>query len=165
MVDLAPTRYMKTSTTNALLLVSALLVTGASAFTLDFASLAIGTPVPNAPGGLTLNVAGFGDIKIQSALGSSLEISTHTGLNAVNFTNTETLVVTFLGGPLSGDPEFDYKGVSGGESFSSLSSGPGVYEVTFIGTNGGVSAIHFIPEPSSLTLCTLGALALIRRRR
>jgi len=149
---------------NALSLASVLLVTSAAAFTLDFAMVSPGTPVPGAPDELCLTVPGYGEIRLQSAPGSNLELIDQSGLKAVNFDRFETLVVTFPRRPVDKDPDFPPTGLSPGEVFALQGTAPSVYEVTFSGTNAAVTAIHFVPEPSMLLFVASGLLALIRRR-
>ncbi|MCF7674174.1 MAG: hypothetical protein K9N23_13640 [Akkermansiaceae bacterium] len=156
---------MKRTFTKAWPLASVLLVAQASAFTLDFSSLSLGTPVPNAPGGVTLNVAGYGDVKFQSAPGGILELAADGGLNAVNSETGEPLVVTFLADPLVTEPIFDDETLPSGEGFIPADIGSKIYEVTFSGTDAAVSAVHFIPEPSTLLFGAFGSLALLIRRR
>ena len=161
----APTRHMKRTFPKAWPLASVLLVAQASAFTLDFSSLSLGTPVPNAPGEVTLNIAGYGDVKFQSAPGGILELAAHGGLDAVNFKNGDPLVVTFLADPLVANPILDDESPASGGGFIPVGMGSKVYEVTFSGTSAAVSAVHFIPEPSTLWFGATGLLALLHRRR
>lgn len=160
-----PTRHMKRTFTKAWSLASALLVAQASAFTLDFSSLSLGPPAANAPGDVTLNVAGYGDVKFQSAPGGILELAADGGLNVVNFENGGTLVVTFLADPLVAEPIFDDEDLASGEGFIPTDMGSKVYEVTFSGTNAAVSAVHVVPESSTLVIGAFASLALLRRRR
>lgn len=156
---------MKPKLTPALALVAFSMVAQAPAFTLDFAALAVGTPVPGSPGQLLLNVPGYGGIQLQSASGSSLEISAFGSLNGIHFDGGETLKVSFMAGPLVASPVFDEAELGSGEFFSVLETAPGSYEVSFSGTSGGISGAHFIPESSSILIGSLGTLLLLHRRR
>ncbi|MBN8460632.1 MAG: hypothetical protein J0M04_22610 [Verrucomicrobia bacterium] len=156
---------MKPHLTPALALVAFSMVARAPAFTLDFASLSTGAPVPGSPGQLLLNVPGYGNIQLQSAPGSSLEIAPFGSASGVNFEDGETLKINFLAGPLVASPVFDEAELISGESFSVLETAPGAYEVSFTGSGGGITGAHFIPESSTLLAGSMGLLLLFHRRR
>ncbi len=156
---------MKPKLTPALALVAFSMVAQAPAFTLDFASLAVGTPVPGVPGHLLLNVPGYGGVQIQSNSGSNLEVAAFGSAHGIQFDGGETLKVSFMAGPLVSSPVFDEAEMGGGEFFSVLEAAPGSYEVSFSGTGGGITGAHFIPEASSLLGGALGTLLLLQRRR
>lgn len=166
-----PPTHMKTTTLRASALMFVAAMANAPAFTLDFASLSLGTNVPNMPSSLVLNVAGYGDIAFSSGNASHLEIVTMDGSSgptkSINMNGGETLIVTFQGATPF-DVNFGFEEVDSGEIMTSMAPfSPTQYIVSMNGTNAGVSAVNFqvVPEPSAILLGGLGSLLLFRRRR
>jgi hypothetical protein len=156
---------MKPKLTPALAMVAFSMVAQAPAFTLNFAMLAIGAPVPGSPGHLQLTVPGYGEVQLQSATGSGLEVAAFGTVTGIRFDGGETLKVNFMAGPLVGSPFFDKAELDDGEFFSVSETVPGSYEVSFTGTSGGITGANFIPEASSMLSGALGTLLLLHRRR
>ncbi|MBN8460866.1 MAG: PEP-CTERM sorting domain-containing protein [Verrucomicrobia bacterium] len=162
---------MKITTLGASALMFVAAMANAPAFTLDFASLALGTNVPNLPSSLVLNVPGYGNIAFSSGNSSHLEIVSMSGSSgptkSINMNGGETLVVNFQGAtPIN--VNFGYEEVDSGEVMTSLAPfSPTQYVVSMNGNNAGVSAVNFqvVPEPSAILLGGIGSLLLFRRRR
>lgn len=94
-----------------------------SAFTLDFVGL-LGTSLP--PNPLTITILGYGDVTFDAANNSTLVINdafkndNGFGAPSLSFDQNEAVLITFKGlKPLNVD--FDYVGVSSGETFISQS--------------------------------------------
>ena len=136
-----------------------------------FASLALGTNVPNMPSSLVLNVPGYGNIAFSSGNNSQLEVVSMSGSSgptkSINMNGGETLIANFLGAtPIN--VNFGYEEVDPGETMTSLAPfSPSQFIVSMNGNNAGVSAVNFqvVPEPSAILLGGIGSLLLFRRRR
>jgi hypothetical protein len=135
----------------------------ASAFSLDFTGVALGTTVPPQ---LVIAVPGYGNVTFDAQVGSNLAIVNYGGIPSLSFEQNETVFITFDGVFVPG-PGFDFEGLEVGESFLTQSNSYNVYTATLQGTgNGaGISGISFVPEPSSALLGVLGASLLVLRRR
>ncbi|MBT8044375.1 MAG: PEP-CTERM sorting domain-containing protein [Verrucomicrobiae bacterium] len=146
------------------------------AFTIDFNALDVplGTTVTSTSP-LTVNVAGYGDVKFEVAspdvlvVASNYQNDSGTFMNSLEFDPGESVLVTFLG-PLALNVDFDIIGISAGESANPVPIGfdGDEYQLDVIGGNGvGIAAISWnaVPEPSSSLLVLLGAGSLIMRRR
>jgi hypothetical protein len=150
-----------------------------SAFTLDFLAVPTGTMVPPA---LTINVAGYGDVRFES-IGSSTVIvdnrfekggSVLTSSPSLNFDSGESVTITFLGLEPT-NVEFDWVGVNAGEFFTvaqGLSASEFIVNLNGAALNpanngAGLYRIGFsqVPEPSASLLGCLGATLLVLRRK
>lgn len=144
-----------------------------SAFTLDFVGL-LGTSLP--PNPLTISIPGYGEVQFRSAIGSPLivdnahENSNGFGAPSLSFDSGEAVQVTFIGlQPI--DVNFDFVGVSVGESFSIQ---PDLFiEQAFVlqlqggGDGAGLYQISWnqVPEPTTSLLGAMGCALLVLRRR
>jgi len=165
----------------ALLAVAMLaLAPGLHAFTLDFASTALGS----IPSGLTVYVPDYGDVSFTAGYNSllnatsNLEIGTDFfGARSLQFENGDTVIVTFLG-DLPGNVEFEQvaitttTGTGTDENFAILRPQSHQFVITLQNSDNGagIGAINFptsqVPEPSTTLLGVLGVTGLaIRRRR
>jgi len=150
------------------------------AFTIDFNALVVplGTTV-SAGSPLTINVAGYGDVKFAVGGSDVLIVDTNhsndggtTFQNSLELDSGESVLVTFLG-PQALNVDFDIVGLDSGESAQPTPFGlTGTdYLLNVIGGSGtdgvGIAAISWdtVPEPSSSFLVLVGAGALILRRR
>ena len=138
----------------------------ASAFSLDFTGVALGTTVPPQ---LVIAVPGYGNVFFDVLDSSQLVIQTIDGQPSLAFGAGETLRIVF-GGVIAENVAITTTGVDGGELFV-LSNLPAVnaYNVVLIGgTDGaGLSTVSWtpIPEPSTALLGVLGTSLLVLRRR
>jgi hypothetical protein len=144
-----------------------------SAFTLDFVGL-VGTSLP--PNPLTINIPLYGDVVFEAANGSTLVIDEKYkndngfGAPSLSFDQNEAVKITFKGlQPLNVD--FDFVGVSSGESFTvqpdlftdqaflvnlqGSGDGAGIYQISWTA----------VPEPTSSLLGAMGCALLVLRRR
>ena len=159
------------------LLATAAAATMAQAFTIDFNALVVplGTTV-TAGSPLTINVAGYGDVRFEVGGSDSLVVATnHSNDGGTTFQNSleldagESVLVTFLG-PQAMNVNFDIIGINAGESANPVPVGVAgnEYQLDAIGGDGvGIAAISWdaVPEPSSSLLVLVGASSLILRRR
>lgn len=149
------------------------LCTAGSAFTLDFVGL-LGTSLP--PNPLTIPIPGYGDVVFEAGNNSTLVVNdayendNGFGAPSLSFDQNEAARVTFLG-PQPLNVDFDFVGVSVGESFTVQSDlfteksflvnlqgsgdGAGIYQISW----------NAVPEPSALLLGALGAAMLVIRRQ
>ncbi|MEP2775231.1 MAG: PEP-CTERM sorting domain-containing protein [Luteolibacter sp.] len=144
-----------------------------SAFTLDFVGY-VGTSLP--PNPLTIPIAGYGSVTFEAGNTSTLVINevykndNGFGAPSLSFDQNEVVKVTFNGlQPLNVD--FDFVGVSSGESFT-VQDDPFIqqaYLVTLQGSGDGAGIYQIswnqVPEPSTSLLGALGAAMLVIRRR
>ncbi|MCP5537587.1 MAG: PEP-CTERM sorting domain-containing protein [Akkermansiaceae bacterium] len=163
--------------TKFLTLIAIGMATAASqAFTIDFNALVVplGTTVTSTTP-LTVNVAGYGDVKFEVAnpdvlvVGMNHQNDSGTYMNSLELDAGETVLVTFLG-PKALNVDFDIIGINAGESANPVPVGfsGSEYQLDAIGGNGvGIAAISWntVPEPSSSLLVLVGAGSLILRRR
>lgn len=170
---------MKTKT----FLIAALSLAAASvsqAFTIDFNALVVpsGTTITAATP-LTINVAGYGDVRFEVASGDIVQVGqvhandSGTVLNSLEMDPGENILVTFLG-PQALNVNFDIAGINPGLDAVNITQHPintNEYQVGMVGNPGsdgaGLAAVSWtaVPEPSSALLGTLGAGLLILRRR
>lgn len=151
-------------TTFTLAATMAALVSSASAFNIDFSSyLANGETL----GSKTINVAGYGDIFLSAAIGSSLEQSA----TALQFDNNDSLVVQFLGDAVT-SVGFDYTGMSVGETFNIIETIPGQFLLSLTNSTDGVglrgvsfTAATAVPEPSTALFGMIAGLGMLFVRR
>ena len=168
------------------------LPTSASAFTMDFSSVSIGSTLPQ-----TINVPGYGSVIFQSLTGAvvaagHLTVQSFAPLNqnAIEFQDGESILMSFVGA----DPynlQLQYAGVGSGESFAlTYSQVYNAFVISFSGPAGetaGLQSIDFtlkgkrkpfellqpidtagpaVPEPSSVLLGIAScAVCLVRRKR
>lgn len=143
----------------------------ASAFSLDFSGVGLGTTI--APT-LVVNVPGYGNVQFDAGFGSSLSIENYNSpggaVKAIDLQNMESVIVTFLGATPS-DVGFDFRGLNVGESVNQVPLSGNTYLLSLSGSSNGVgvSGATFnaaaVPEASTGLLGVLGALMLLRRRR
>lgn len=157
------------------LVTTAAAATMAQAFTIDFNGLVVpaGTTV-TAAFPLTINVAGYGDVRFEANGTDSLVVANnHSNDGGTTFQHSleldpgETVRVVFLG-PQELNVNFDVIGINAGESATPVVTGPQQYQMQAIGGDGvGLAAISWdaVPEPSSSLLVLLGAGSLVLRRR
>jgi len=159
------------------LIASLAVTTAAHAFTIDFNALQVdhGTTVTSSTP-LTVNVAGYGQVKFEVTNPDVLIVETHHSngagqplQNSLELDSDETVVVTFLGAAAL-NVDFDIIGIDGGESTeASYFAGSDDYRYTpGVGTDGtGIARVTWntVPEPSSSLLVLMGASSLILRRR
>ena len=140
----------------------------AQAFTLDFIGYN-GTNIV-APSTLTIPVVGYGDVLFSTAPGQTITINNTHGEIAANMDPTESLVVTFLGGAISGG-NFDIIGLNfnGSDGFvaTQISSNTFQFSMGAGGDGAGLRSMTWnaVPEPSTTMLGALGMLAVALRRR
>ncbi|MEJ6572250.1 MAG: hypothetical protein QNL01_11915 [Akkermansiaceae bacterium] len=124
---------------------------------------------------LTVNGAGYGDVKFEVANADSLIVAANhqngsgTNMNSLELDAGEIVWVTFLG-PQALNVSFDIIGINNGESATPvyIGSGGDIHQLEAIGGNGvGTAAITWdaVPTPSSSLLVLVGSGSLILRRR
>ncbi len=159
------------------LIASLAVTTAAHAFTIDFNALqvAFGTTV-NSSTPLTVNIAGYGDVKFEVTNLDELIVDKHHSdgalaplQNSLELDSDETVVVTFLGAAAL-NVDFDIIGIDGTESTeASYFAGADNYQYSpGAGIDGtGIARVTWntVPEPSSSLLVLVGAGSLILRRR
>jgi len=150
------------------------------AFTIDFNALVVpsGTTV-SAGTPLTINVAGYGDVRFEVGgtdvvqVGTTYSNDSGTVINSLEMDSGETVLVTFLG-PEALNVNFDIAGVTPGEEVAQISQNPvrtAEFQVNLIGNAGsdgaGITAVSWtsVPEPSSALMGMLGLSVLVLRRR
>lgn len=151
------------------------------AFTIDFNALVVplGTTVTSATP-LTINVAGYGDVKFEVngsdvvQVGNTYANDAGTSVqNSLEMDGGDTVIVTFLG-PDAINVDFDVIGVTPGEEAVQVTqSALRTYEfqlntIANPGSDGaGLAAVSWtaVPEPSSALLGLIGACAIVLRRR
>ncbi|MES2660069.1 MAG: PEP-CTERM sorting domain-containing protein [Verrucomicrobiota bacterium] len=163
---------MKTSLVAALLLGMPAI---SSAFTLDFAGYQGGDLSTNP---VSIFVPGYGELVFQAAVGNTLVVNSAYendngfGGPSLNFDQNDAIKITFNGlEPL--DVDFDFVGVSAGESFVVQKDlfTPQAFLLTLQGggDGAGLYAISWntqaIPEPTSALLGLIGTAAFAFRRR
>ena len=155
------------------------LVGSASAFSLDFTSIPLGTDL----GPIIVPVPGFGFVKFTEAVSNTTGLQSELTVNdtfvpnpGIEFQEGDQLGVEFIS---IDNPThrvdtvfFVFTNVDAGESFtvsSTVVPDDGTRLVSFAGAGngGGLSEVGFttIPEPSSTLLVALSALGLVARRR
>lgn len=149
------------------------LCSAASAFTLDFVGYDGQTLPPNP---LTIPITGYGDVTFEAGTGSSLVVNSAFlndngfGAPALAFSQNDQVRITFQGAPVT-DVDFDFVGVSNGETFvvqtDLFSSNTFLVNLQGGGDGAGIFQISFnaVPEPSASLLGALGASLLVIRRR
>lgn len=144
------------------------------AFTLDFAT-SVGTVVQTGSP-LTINIPGYGDVVFNVGVSTPLVVNSAFendngfGGPSLSFDQNEAVKITFNGlEPLNVD--FDYVGVSVGESFVAqpdlFTSQSFVVNLQGAGNGAGIYSISWnaVPEPSSALLGLVGTAILAFRRR
>lgn len=168
------------------LLIAAMSLAAAAAtqaFTIDFNGLVVpsGTSITSATP-LTINVAGYGDVKFQVAPGDAVQVGqvhandSGTIKNSLEMDPGERIIVTFLG-PQALNVNFDVVGINpGNPGQDAVQTTQHVirtaeYQISTTGNVGsdgtGLAAVSWtaVPEPSTALLGGLGAGLLILRRR
>ncbi|MFD2257763.1 PEP-CTERM sorting domain-containing protein [Luteolibacter algae] len=150
------------------------LCTVSSAFTLDFNGY-VGKSLPTDT--ISILIEGYGNVTFTAGNKSTLIVDEKFkndngfGAPSLSFDEGDTVNVTFEGAqPLNVD--FDYVGVSDGESFTTEESqfASQTFTISLEGNGDGAGLYQIswnqVPEPSSALLGLLGsALLVIRRRR
>lgn len=146
-----------------------------NAFSFDFSGVPAGTTLPP---DLTINVAGYGDVKISPVGGSVLEVDTNftsggSPTKSLEFDSNDTIEVSFLGATVF-DVDYDFIDLSTGEAIA-VSGAPNTFQVTLLDIPSGnptangaglVEVTFMVPEPASSMLGLLGTgLLFLRRRR
>lgn len=147
-----------------------------SAFTLDFAAYTGAVVQSGTP--LSINVPGYGDLTFDVGAGSPLVVNSAYqndngfGGPSLSFDQNDAVKITFNGlSPLNVD--FDYVGVSVGESFVSQKDlfTPEAFVVNLqgAGDGAGIYSISWnteaVPEPASAMLGLIGTTIFAFRRR
>jgi hypothetical protein len=140
----------------------------AQAYTLDFIGYNGSSIV--APATLNIPVPGYGTVVLSTLPGQTLSINNTFGAVAVNMDPTETLVVTFVGDPITGG-SFDMIGLnldsSDGLVVTPISSNTYQFVMGASGDGAGLRSISWeaVPEPSTTLFGAFSVLALAARRR
>ncbi|MFT4175684.1 MAG: PEP-CTERM sorting domain-containing protein [Luteolibacter sp.] len=152
---------------------SVALTAAASAFTLDAVGYE-GQSLPLEP--VTIHVPGYGDLIFHAGPGSTLSVGSDYqndngfGGPSLNFNERDTVRITFVG-PEALNVDFDFVGLSSGESFiiqqDPFDSQSYVLTLQGSGDGAGLYAISWtaVPEPTSALLGVLGGAMLVFRRR
>jgi hypothetical protein len=143
------------------------------AFTLDFVGYE-GVEFKQSP--QSIIVPGYGELVFEAGLDSTLVVNSAYlndngfGAPSLSFDQNEAVKITF-NGPEPLNVDFDFVGVSAGESFVVQEDlfTPQAFLVTLQGggDGAGIYAISWnaVPEPASAMLGLVGAITLVLRRR
>ena len=139
----------------------------AQAFTLDFVAND-GTSLV-APATLNIPVAGYGNVLFSSLPGQVITINNTHGAVAANLDAGESLVITFLGGPLT-DGTFSYIGLNfgGNDNVVNQQISSNTFSLNLVSGDGmGLQSITWsaVPEPSTTLFGAMSVLAIALRRR